>query len=105
MDKGGAIVVMDRSEYTELIKKDLHSSKYYTKLEHDNIQYIILEKDKLVEDRKGYLDSTEYETLYDNSNVSTPIFYGLLKIHKTFVKLPPLKTYSCWISISYSETL
>ena len=104
-DKGGAIVVMDKSEYTELIKKDLNNSKYYTKLEHDNIQDIISEKDKLVEDMKGYLNSTEYETLSDNSNVSTPIFYALLKIYKTFVKLPPLRPYSCWIPISYSETL
>ena len=40
---------------------------------------------------KDYLDSIEYETLSDNSNVSTPIFYGLPKIHKTFVKLPPLR--------------
>ena len=90
-DKGGAIVVMDRSEYTELIKKDLNDTRYYTKLEHDNIQDIISEKDKLVEDMKDYLDSTEYETLSDNGNVSTPIFYGLPKIHKTFVKLPPLR--------------
>ena len=90
-DKGGAIVVMDRSEYTELIKKDLNNSKYYTKLVYDTIQDIISEKDKLVEDMKDYLDSTEYETLSDNSNVSTPIFYGLPKIHKTFVKLPPLR--------------
>ena len=52
---------------------------------------LISEKDKLVEDMKDYLDSTEYETLSDNSNVSTPIFYGLPKIHKTFVKLPPLR--------------
>ena len=90
-DKGGAIVVMDRSEYTELTKKDLNNSKYYTKLEHDNIQDFISEKHKLVEDMKGYLDSTEYETLSDNSNMSTPIFYALPKIHKTFMKLPPLK--------------
>ena len=82
---------MDRSEYTELIKKDLNNIKYYTKPEHDNIQDIISRKDKLVEDMKDYLDSTEYETLSDNSNVSTPIFYGLPKIHKTFVELPPLR--------------
>ena len=90
-DKGGTIVVMDRSEYTELIKKDLNNSKYYTNLEHDNIQDIISEKDKLVEDMKDCLDSTECETLSDNSTVSTPIFYGLPKIHKTFLKLPPLR--------------
>ena len=78
-DKRGAIVVMDRSEYTELIKKDLNNSKYYTKLEHDNIQDIISEKDKLVEHMKDYLDSTEYETLSDNSNVSTPICYDFRK--------------------------
>ena len=93
-----AIVVMDRSEYTELIKKDLNDTKYYTKLEHDNIQDIISEKDKLVEDMKDYLDSTHFliivtrfYSLFDNSNVCTPMFYGLPKIHKTFVKLPPLR--------------
>ena len=47
-DKGGAIVVMNRADYVDKIKKDLNNRKYYKKLDYNNIDNIINEKQLLM---------------------------------------------------------
>ena len=91
MHKGGSIVVMNRANYVGKIKKDLNNRKYYKKLDHNNIDNIIKEKQLLIDQIKDYLDETEYDTLVDDSGTCTPAFYGLPKIHKEYENSPPLR--------------
>ena len=89
-DKGGTIVVMNRADYVDRIK-DLNNRKYYKKLDYNNIDNIINEKQLLIDQIKDYLDETEYNTLMDDSDTCTPAFYGLPKIHKEYGNFPPLR--------------
>ena len=90
-DKGGAIVVVSREDYVDKIKKDLNNRKYYKKLDYNNIDNIINEKQLLINQIKDYLDETEYNTLIDDSDTCTPAFYGLRKIHKEYKNFPHLR--------------
>ena len=83
-DKGGAIVIMNRADYVDKIKKDLNNRKYYKKLDYNNIDNIIDEKPLPINQIKDYLDETEYNTLMDDSDTCTPAFYGLPKIHTEY---------------------
>ena len=83
---------MNRTDYVDKIKKDLNNRKYYKKLDYNNIDNIINEKQLLITQIKDYLDETEYDTLLmDNSDTCTPAFYGLPKIHKEYENFPPLR--------------
>ena len=53
-DKGGAIVVMNRADYVHKIKKDLNNRKYYKKLDHNNIDNNINEKQLFINQIKDY---------------------------------------------------
>ena len=88
-DKGGSILVMNRADNVDKIKKDLNNRKYYKKLDCNNIDNIINEKQLLINQIKDYLDETEYNTLMDDSDL--PAFYGLPKIHKEYENFPPLR--------------
>ena len=90
-DKGGAIVVMNRADYVDKIKKDLNNRKCYKNLDCNNIDNIINEKQLLINQIKDYLDETEYNNLMDDSDPCTPAFYGLHKIHKEYENVPPLR--------------
>ena len=90
-DKGGAIVVMNRADNVDKIKKDLNNRKYYKKLDYSNIDNVINEKQLLINQRKDCLDETEYDTLMEDSDTCTPAFHGLPKIHKEYGNFPPLR--------------
>ena len=90
-DKGGAIVVMNKTDYVRNITEDLDNENYYRKLPNDNTADIIEEKQELVEEIKQYLNVTDYKTIMDDIDTSIPVFYGLPKIHKNFHSFPLLR--------------
>ena len=59
-------------------------------MDYNNIDNIN-EKQLLINQIKDYLDETEYDTLMDDSDICTPAFYGLSKIHKEYENFPPLR--------------
>ena len=73
---------MNKANYADKIKKDLNNRKYYKKLDYNNIDNIINEKQLLINQIKDYL--------MDDSDTCTPPFYGLPKIHKEYENFPPL---------------
>ena len=90
-DKGGAIVVMNKTDYVRNVTEDLDNENYYRKPPKDNTADITEEKQKLVEEIKQYLNYTEYKTIMDDTDTSIPVFYVLPKIHKNFHSFPPLR--------------
>ena len=90
-DKGGAIVAMNQKDYVDSIKRDLSNKKHHHKLEKDNVDEINGEIQKIIEQIKDYLNDLEYKVLTDDNETSTPVFYGLPKIHKEYELFPPLR--------------
>ncbi|CAJ0927190.1 unnamed protein product [Ranitomeya imitator] len=88
-DKGGAIVVMNRSDYTKEIHRQLHDGTVYRPLSSDPTTMIRNHiKDTLgpyVE--KGVIDDNTREYLTKDFPI-TPVFYILPKIHKN-LEHPP----------------
>ncbi|CAJ0944065.1 unnamed protein product [Ranitomeya imitator] len=82
-DKGGALVMMDRSSYLSEISRQLADTSIYHKLTKDpthdirnKIEVVLLKYAHL-----GILDSKTMDFLR-KKNPATPVFYTLPKIHK-----------------------
>ena len=84
--KGGAIVMMNKTDYVRNVTEDLDNENYYRKLPDDNTADIIEDKQKLVEKIKQYLNDTEYKTIMDDTDTSKPVFYGLPRSIETFIR-------------------
>jgi len=74
VDKGGAIVIMDKEDYNLKMRDHLYNSGSYTKLQHNRISKIIKEVKKVV--NKSNLDDHLKKKLIPCSEI-TPIIYGL----------------------------
>ena len=81
-DKGGAVVILSKSHYQQMILEHLNDKSTYQKLDKNMDDSVIKNRSKLLKkydqcftkDEKKYLNEKYYET----SN-----FYGLPKIHKS----------------------
>lgn len=87
-DKGGALVVLNKTDYQRRIVEQLNNEQYYQKLTNDLTEHIkslikIVVQEGLI---YGYInDRTAKFLTCQNSKI--PHFYGLPKIHK--VERPP----------------
>lgn len=89
-DKGGAIVVLDRTAYDEEIQRQLNNTTFYKKLNHnptqDFKQRIKAKLDAFLE--SGEITKREHAFMVVDSPV-TPVIYTLPKIHKSYTTVPP----------------
>ncbi|CAJ0948182.1 unnamed protein product [Ranitomeya imitator] len=85
-DKGGAVVVLDRTEYIEEIKGQLEDPGVYERLSHDPKFDIAREIKTILENavHKQIIDQDLYDFLTIKFPV-TPVIYTLPKIHKSLV--------------------
>ena len=91
VDKGVAIVIMDKEDYQEKSKALLEDQGTYKVLKSDPTSRI---KSKLISLLKkikteGGIDDTQYKKMYPTGAVP-PTFYGLPKIHKRGIPLRPI---------------
>ena len=90
VDKGVALVVMDKEDYVQKAKELLDQPTYRTISSDPTIKY----KNKLVNLLKaikteGEIDDSLYKRLYP-TGVGSPKFYGIPKIHKEGIPLRPI---------------
>ena len=84
-DKGVALVVMDKTEYTTKCEALLQDNSVYQHLSKDISPLIHKELIKILQDYKNsnFIYETEYTPLRPHgSNSSAARFYGLPKVHK-----------------------
>ena len=93
-DKGGKVVVTDRSTYIDQCQRQLDDPEYYKKVEIDPSQKVTDEiRSEVSEMLKQKLISKK-DSLLLTEDLDEPrmsIFYGLPKIHKNFKHFPPLR--------------
>ena len=78
-DKGGAIVIMDKSDYVSKMVDHLSNSGSYVKLKINPLKLVC--KDVAVSIKSDYSLNPLCRKLIER-NPLTPRIYGLLKIHK-----------------------
>ncbi|CAJ0940256.1 unnamed protein product [Ranitomeya imitator] len=88
-DKGGALVVMDKSKYIAEIKRQLDDDSIYQPLDRDPLPGIRQEIKTILHlnTDRGVLDQKTCDFLL-NSNPITPVFYTLPKVHKNLENPP-----------------
>ena len=87
-------VITNRNEYIEEYKTQLSASTFYEETEESNLQKQNTKLRKEIMNLKAYnyISEKEYKFLSKHlHSFGTPIFYGLPKIHKLFVRLSPLR--------------
>ena len=91
-DKGGAIVIMNTTEYNDKILSLLNDKKYYCPIEHDTTKDRATEVTTLIQYlyTTHKLDKRTTKRLLPPQTLRTPLFYGLPKIHKTDTPLRPI---------------
>ena len=106
VDKGVAIVIMDKEDYQEKAKALLEDQGTYKALKADPTSRI---KSKLISLLKkikseGGIDDTQYKKMYPTGAVP-PKFYGLPKIHKRGIPLRPIVSSRGSISYEVAKEL
>ena len=83
-DKGGEIVLLDKTSYLQEAYRQLNDSTYYTLVHHDPIGRLALEISSFISFlyHKQYVDYTTFGFLDPKATTRLPIFYLLPKIHK-----------------------
>ncbi|CAG2230443.1 unnamed protein product [Mytilus edulis] len=81
-DKGGGIVIMDKTFYREKVLEQLNDNEYYTKLRKNNDKSTIRKIKRLVEEYSESFTDNEIAYLCDFTPKEAN-FYGLPKIHKS----------------------
>ena len=104
-DKGGKLVIMNRTDYDKECLKILTNTDFYEELQLDpNPNYVSKVQAQTKELLQlGYVDKQEARVMTSSSR--TPLFYGLPKIHKYFGEFPQLRPIcsgyeSCTVKIS-----
>eukprot|EP00111_Clytia_hemisphaerica_P014752 TCONS_00043472-protein len=93
-DKGGKIVVMNRTDYIVACNDQLENKHFYEQLDTDSNQNYADTIRKEIDNLKSKSKITDKEHIVLTehlSNPRTPVFYGLPKLHKNFSKFPPLR--------------
>ncbi|CAJ0951440.1 unnamed protein product [Ranitomeya imitator] len=88
-DKGGALVIMDKSLYILEIMRQLSDTSIYLPLQKDPTSDIRHQIDTILKKytSKGVIDSETCEFL-QNKNPIIPVFYTLPKVHKNLRNIP-----------------
>ena len=81
-DKGGAVVIMDREHYKEIVENMLLDKKYYEKLDTDSQKTDRIKYNKFIKNYKNNLTQKEFDYL-SNFERKPSNFYGLPKVHKS----------------------
>ena len=83
-DKGGKIVLLDKSSYLQEAYRQLNDPTYYTPVQHDPIGDLALEISSFISFlyHKKYITYQIFKFLDPKGTTRTPIFYLLPKIHK-----------------------
>ncbi|CAG2245824.1 unnamed protein product [Mytilus edulis] len=81
-DKGGGIVIMDKTFYREKVLEQLNDNEYYTKLRKNNDKSTIRKIKRLVKEYSESFTANEIAYLCDFTPKEAN-FYGLPKIHKS----------------------
>ena len=93
-DKGGKIVIMDKSDYILECQTQLNDTNFYKPLQNDptnHLKDVITDEINNMHDQK-IISENEYKYLNEDlQKPRTPVFYGLPKIHKVFKKIPPMR--------------
>jgi PHD/YefM family antitoxin component YafN of YafNO toxin-antitoxin module len=87
VDKGGAIVLMNLSDYNRKMNEHLTLSGNYSKLNRNPIKKIIRQVKKAI--NSSNLDKRTKKLLTPNNEI-TPRIYGLPKIHEEDIPLRPI---------------
>ena len=75
-DKGGAVVIMDREHYKEIVENMLSDKKYYEKLDTDPQKTDRIKYNKFIKNYKDNLTQKEFDYL-SNFERKPSNFYGL----------------------------
>ena len=83
-DKGGKIVLLDKTSYLQEAYRQLNDSNYYTLVHHDPISDLALEISSFISFlyHKQYIDYKTFRLLDPKATTRAPIFYLLPKIHE-----------------------
>ena len=105
-DKGVAIVIMDKEEYTEKAKALLEDQGTYKALKSDPTNRMKTKLISLLKKIKseGGINDTQYKKMYPTGAVP-PKFYGLPKIHKRGIPLRPIVSSRGSISYEVAKEL
>jgi hypothetical protein len=105
-DKGNCVVVMDKHDYREKALSLLNDRNTYSILKSDptgktkrglNAKLLLLKKSNII-------SKATYEKLY-SSDVVSPRFYGLPKIHKPEIPLRPIVSFVNYPTYGVSSIL
>ncbi|CAJ0961150.1 unnamed protein product [Ranitomeya imitator] len=88
-DKGGAIVIMDRTDYLEEAHRQLSDVEVYKVISHNPLDTIVRKIKTLLEvhEHEGTIDKKLKNFLLKTDPI-TPVFYLLPKVHKRLFKPP-----------------
>ena len=92
-DKGGKVVIMDKTQYKDECENQLNDASYYEKAD-DNTTSVCEDIEIIVDGMLKKEDITDQDHKFLTQNLRksrVPIFYGLPKIHKIFNHFPPLR--------------
>ncbi|XP_065652814.1 uncharacterized protein LOC136080132 [Hydra vulgaris] len=91
-EKGGGICVLDKKEYENKINIMLEDKSTYEDLKEDPTSCITNKVLREIEDMRRSMIITKRisEFIYPGTQIRTPLFYGLSKIHKKGIPLRPI---------------
>lgn len=89
-DKGGATVLMNKTDYIREAHRQLHNIKYYKKLDAPVYKNNIFKINEVLREMldHGYIEHGQYQYLSAKDSSRARIFYLLPKIHKPRDKWP-----------------
>ena len=93
-DKGGKIVVLDKNDYLKECTKQLENQEFYRAVYEDPTTQLAeeIENEMKAMEETNLIGKKEFHLLTEFlAKPRIAIFYGLPKIHKSFVNFPPLR--------------
>ncbi|XP_044761653.1 uncharacterized protein LOC123318931 [Coccinella septempunctata] len=109
-DKGNVTVLMDKTQYKELVDTLLQDEQYYKQLTRDPTTSMQNKCNAVIKSlvNKGYITQTQGKRLYNYNSVPAR-FHGLPKIHKPTLTIRPIisciNTPSSKLSVFISDIL
>ena len=104
-DKGGALVIMNRSDYEKECLSQLSNKKFYEELPSDPKMTYRKAINETVDKMHHAKLITDFESEKMKEGNRTPCFYGLPRLHNPFFTFPSLRpicsgSNSCTVRIS-----
>ena len=90
-DKGNKTVILTKDDYLNISRTLLNDTKFYAKLDNNPTDLIEKKHNDCMKyfQQKNVLTSNEAKSL-KHYNSTTPLYYGLPKIHKENIPLRPI---------------